>query len=83
MISGSDPARSIHPVEPSDDLDIPGGPARRLVVETTGTLAVVYGDGTSETLTAAFITFVGGVLDCEIKRVKKTGTTATGLWGYL
>ncbi len=63
------------PVTPSNTVDLPGGVTRALLVNQPGAVAVVYRDGTEDSL----FLLEGVFHPVEVVRVKLTGTTATGI----
>lgn len=65
-------------ISPNDAVDLAFVTRQIRVTGTAGTIAVVWPDGTETTEPVA----AGDVLDWRIRRVKATGTTATGLRGY-
>ena len=62
-------------VTPNDSTNLPGGVTRALLVGADGNVAVVYANGSEDTLFLA----AGIVHPISVARVKSTGTTATGV----
>lgn len=62
-------------VTPSDTVDLPGGVTRALMVGADGNLAVVYANGTEDTI----YLLAGVVHPIQVARVKSTSTTATDI----
>lgn len=62
-------------VTTSDSTDLPGGVTRALMVGADGDVAVVYANGTSDTL----YLLAGVVHPIQVARIKSTGTTATDI----
>lgn len=62
-------------VTPADGTDLPGGLTRALMVGADGDVAVVYADGTEDTL----YLIAGVVHPIQVARVKSTSTTATSI----
>jgi hypothetical protein len=60
-------------VTPADGTDLPGGVTRAIMVGADGDVAVVYANGTSDTL----YLLAGVVHPIQVARIKSTGTTAT------
>lgn len=67
------------PITPSDSADIANGPIRWLDVLTGGNIAFVDGRGNDVTLSNVPS---GYSVKCVVKRIKSTGTTASGFIGY-
>ena len=71
----------ITPFAPSDSVDVPVGPGGNntpcvgVFVGTAGNVAVQLTSGGTATLTGLT---AGQIVDCAIKRILATGTTATG-----
>lgn len=65
-------------ITPADNLDLPMVSRQLRVTGSGGNIALIWqgGDETIEPVSA------GDILDWRIRRVKATGTTATGLRGY-
>lgn len=75
----SAPLTSAFPITPSDSADLPATTRQIRVTGAGGSMVVIWLDGveTTEPVQA------GDTLDWRITRVKATGTTATGLRGYI
>lgn len=65
-------------IVPADNADLPAVTRQIRVAGAGGDIAVVWADGAETTEPVA----AGDVFDWRIRRVKATGTTATGLKGY-
>jgi hypothetical protein len=63
------------PVSPDNDTDLPGGLTRALMVSEDGDVAVIYENGKEDTL----FLLAGTVHPIQVRRVKTTGTDATGI----
>jgi hypothetical protein len=74
----SAPLASAFPISPNDATDLPTMTRQIRVTGAGGSIVAVWADGveTTEPVSA------GETLDWRIRRVKATGTTATGLRGY-
>lgn len=70
----SDPARDIVPVTPSDSADLLDV-ALALYVEGGGTVSIVTEKGNTRTVMVADFS----ILPVGVRRVRATGTTATGI----
>jgi hypothetical protein len=72
------PARRIRSVTPSDSVDLPDGPCRKLMVVATGTVSLVARD---DDPSSGFVDLpsqtAGTVIDIETRRVRATHTGAT------
>jgi hypothetical protein len=77
--SQADPAFSVVAVTPNDSADVAGGPFRGICFAAAGDLAVVTADGDTVTITSGALA-AGVIHPIRIKRVKNTGTTATGIF---
>lgn len=66
-------------IAPADNVDLPQVTRQIRVTGTSGVIAVRWLDGSSTLEPVS----VGDVLDWRLTRVNATGTTATGLRGYL
>ena len=73
----TEPLRGAFAITPSDTVDLPKV-TRQVLFTGAGNVVVIWADGTetTEAVTA------GARLDWRIRRVKATGTTATGMRGY-
>lgn len=69
------PARDVVPITPSDATDIPVRP-RALWVNVAGNISIDTDSQSSQVLAVA-----AGVVPISPKRVRSTGTTATGIFG--
>ncbi len=69
------PANDIIPVTPSDSTDL-DPPARSLLVSVSGTIRVTTYAGNVRDIPAS-LAAAGATVQCRIKRVHATGTTAT------
>ena len=70
------PSRHAFAVVPSDTTDLaPRAATKGLYIGTAGTLSVILMDGT----TVNFPAVNTGHLTVQVKRVRATGTTATGI----
>jgi len=67
------------PITPSDSADIAGGPMRWVDVLTGGNVAFVDARGNDVALSNVPS---GYSIKCVVKRIKATGTTASGFIGY-
>lgn len=74
----SSPLTHAFVIAPSDSADLPFVTRQIRVTGTGGNIVVVWAGGEETTEPVA----AGDVFDWRIKRVKSTGTTATGLRGY-
>lgn len=72
--SASGPGRDYAPVTPSDVTDLPT-PAISLYIETGGAVSFVSATGQTRTVQAPDF----GWLLCGVRRVRATGTTASGI----
>lgn len=63
------------PVTPNDDVDLPLGVTRALLVGTSADVAVVYENGMEDTVFLA----AGIFHPMQVKQVKATGTSATNI----
>lgn len=66
------------PITPSDTIDLAKMAIGFIVTGAAGTLAVTTPSGTDVTIPASVIT-VGAIIPLPVKRIKATGTTATGI----
>ncbi len=74
----SQPALDMFPITPHNS-DLLDPPARVFQCRgDAGTVTYVTLRGNERQITIA----AGEIIRCQIKQVKATGTTATGLWGY-
>lgn len=73
------PGRKLRAVTPDDDADLPDGPCRALYVATAGTLTVVAVDDDATTGAVSLGTVAAGYHPISVKRVKATGTGASGI----
>lgn len=67
-------------ITPSNTVDLPK-PCIGIAVEVTGALVGTKLDGTDVTIPAALLA-PGVVMPFSLKRIKATGTTATGIWVF-
>ncbi|MNH04762.1 hypothetical protein D3C79_640680 [compost metagenome] len=67
-------------VTPSDTTDL-ATPAIAIAVEVSGALSVVKLDGTTELIPAVLLP-AGVILPFPVKRIRATGTTASGVWVF-
>jgi hypothetical protein len=65
-------------IAPSDSVDLPRLTRQIRVTGAGGAVAVVWADGAETVEPVA----AGEILDWRIRRIRATGTTATGLRGY-
>lgn len=65
-------------VTPSDSADLPDGYVRAFSANAAGNIAYTTTGGSSGTLTVV----AGTIYYLRIARIKATGTTATGIYGY-
>lgn len=63
-------------VTPSNSVDLPRGDTRAVYVGGTGDLAVTYPSGTEDTITSLT---PGLFHPLVVRRIRATGTTATGI----
>jgi hypothetical protein len=71
----SSPARRLRAVSPDNDNDLALGPCKALLIGAAGTLSIIAADDTD----AVSLTVEAGLLPVRVKRVRATGTTATGI----
>lgn len=64
------------PITPSDSVDLPGGPCNGLLVTGAGNVNVDLASGGTAVLTGLV---AGQTVYVDVKRVRATSTTATGL----
>lgn len=69
------PARKLRAVTPNDSTDLAAGPCKALLIGGAGTISVIAVDDSSE----VSLTVAAGILPVRAKRVRSTGTTATGI----
>lgn len=74
----SGPARDVFPITPSDSVDL-SDVAVSLYIEVGGTLSVVTAAGNTRTLAVDDMT----ILPLGTLRVNATGTTASGIHGFM
>lgn len=74
----SDPINDIKAVTPNDTTDLPDGTCRALIFTGTGDVIITTAAGNDVTLPVSPNWF--GVQPIRAKRIKKTGTTATGIF---
>lgn len=65
-------------ITPDDNADLPATTRQIRVTGAAGDIAVVWANGVESTEPVA----AGDLFDWRIRRIKATGTTATGLRGY-
>ncbi len=70
-----DPAEDALPVTPNDGADLSDGVCQALVIGTAGNLSVITREGVQRDLLGV----PAGVLPLQVRRVRATGTTATGI----
>ena len=68
------PARRLLPVTPDDNVDLAELP-RALWIGVGGTISIIAADDSA----AVTLTVAGGLLPVRAKRVRASGTTATGI----
>lgn len=71
----SRPAQYVRAVTPSDSTDLAAGVARSLYIGGAGNIAFDDAQGTTISATAV----AAGLFPVLVKRVRATGTTATGI----
>jgi hypothetical protein len=76
-LSAGNVARDFSAITPSNTDDLTGT-CIGLYVTGTGNIVYLNADGVERTVTVPN----NFKLDCIVKRVKATGTTATGIYGY-
>jgi hypothetical protein len=69
------PARRVRAVSPDNDNDLALGPCKALYISVAGTLSIIAADDTD----AVSLTVQAGVLPVRVRRVRATGTAATGI----
>ena len=62
-------------VEPSDSVDLPGGLTRAVLVAESGIVSVTYANGVTDNP----YLLAGVWHPMQVKRVRSTGTAATGI----
>lgn len=74
-------ARDILPITPSDSADvIEGGALVGIICKgSAGTVSIVTASGNTRDVPID----EGETLPCGVLRVRATGTTATGIWGFI
>lgn len=76
------PATDIFAITPDDDNDL-AKTTRVIAIGTSGDIAVVTKDNTEITIPQAIVDAFNGVLPLRVKRVKVTGTGASGIYGLV
>lgn len=69
---------SLGAITPNDDADLAHGTRQLRITGDDGNICVIWYDGTESIEPVS----AGDVLDWRVKRIKATGTTATGIRGY-
>lgn len=77
MATKTSPIQGGAAVTPDDDADLPRAPTRGLMVTVAGNVSVLF-PGTEGAVTLPALA-VGIVHPFEVRRVRSTGTTATGI----
>lgn len=72
------PGRFARPVTPSNDSDLPDGPARSLRFNDAGSVKLVA-PGDSDDQAVTFEAYAGEIYPCWARKVFATGTTVTGI----
>jgi hypothetical protein len=74
----SSPASDMIPVTPNDSTDL-STPGRSIVCGVSGTLSVITYAGVQRDIPASLV-LAGVPIPVRVKRVRATGTDATGIW---
>lgn len=71
--------RDYGPITPNDSANLSKPAIGILVTGTAGSIAVVKPNGEEVTIPESIVA-VGDIIPLPAKRIKTTGTTATGIW---
>jgi hypothetical protein len=79
LLVGGSNVTDYEPITPSDSTDLPKTAIALIVTGNEGTISVIKPNGGAATIPASVLP-LGSIVPLPVKRVKLTGTTATGIW---